>query len=236
LATVYHGGHNINPNVKASGGDADRRHGDVLAAILRSEFPDHRVSRLDAAIDIEKPGLYAEVDALALRIWSEQRALGRKFKDERIGGSAPEDGRTIYLGSRRSSSVFLRAYEKAKERYAQTGDPFWLDRLDLMRLELVLRPQKGFKRTAATLTPYEAWGCTEWSAQVALGVVGMRPDPIKLRAPRVSDHERSLRAAYAQYGPTFLRQLEIMGSMEVYLLDHARRLGVDADEESPQAA
>jgi hypothetical protein len=162
--------------------------------------------------------------------------LGHKIKDERIGGSAPEDGKTIYLGSRRTSPVFLRAYEKGKEQYAKTGDPFWLDLFDLARLELVLRPQKGFKRTAATLTPFEAWGRTSWSAQVAHGVVGMRPEPIKIIAPRMSDHEGRMRHCLAQYGPTLRDHLELMGSMEAFAFDLARRLGVGADEESPQAA
>jgi hypothetical protein len=235
LASVYHGGHNPHPNVKASGGDADRRHGDVLAGILRHEFPDHKVSRLDPAFDVRGDGLFDRIDALATDVWREQRALGRRFKDQRIGGSAPEDGRTIYLGSRKSN-LCMRAYEKGKERYAATGDPFWLDYSDLVRLELQVRPQKAFKRTAATIGPKEAWGCSPWSRRVMQGVAGMSPEPISLKIPRVSDHERAMRWLTAQGGRTILHQVEILGSWEAFTLDLQRRLGVVADEESPQAA
>jgi hypothetical protein len=63
----------------------------------------------------------------------------------------------------------------------------------------------------------------------------MRPEPIRLKAPRIPDHERAMRAAIAQYGPTFLRQIEILGSTEAFTLDLLRRLGV-ADEQSEEAA
>jgi hypothetical protein len=235
LASVSHGGCNPHPNVKSSGGDADVRHGETLASILRVEFPDHTVCRSDPAIDFQGDGLFDRVDSLMRSIWQQQRDLGRRFKDRRIGGSAPEDGRTTYLGSVKSDAC-ARLYEKGKEQLAKTGDPFWLDHQDLVRLELQVRPQKALKRTAATWEPFTAWGCTGWSRQLALGVVGMSPEPISLKTPRVNDHEGRMRWVVKQAGPTLLEHIELCGSWEAFCLDLKRRLGVVPDEESPEAA
>jgi DNA relaxase NicK len=234
LATVYHGGHNPHPNVKASGGVAGRRHADILADILREEFPVHRVSRCDVATDRRGDRLYENAQRVMFSVWEGQRALGRRFRDDQQGGSAPEDGRTYYLGAP-SSPVRARVYEKGKEQLAKTGDPFWLDYLDLVRLELQVRPQKAFKSEAAVLEREAFWGCAEWTRQVAQGVLAMSPEPVMLKAPRVSDHERSLRALTKQYGPTILRHVELLGSWESFSLDLQRRLGV-AQGENEQAA
>jgi hypothetical protein len=129
----------------------------------------------------------------------------------------------------------VRLYEKGKERLAVTGDPFWLDYLDVVRLELQVRPVKAGKSAAATMEPGAFWGGAEWTRQVAQGVLAMSAEPIQLRAPRIPDDERALRAMYSQYGATLLRHLERMGSTEAFCLDHLRRLGV-AGEEPQQAA
>jgi hypothetical protein len=235
LFTVYHGGHNPHPNVKASGGDAARRHADELAAAVRAEFPVHSVTRIDVATDRRGDGLYERSEAAMRAVWADQRAKGRRLKDDRRGGSAPEDGSTYYLGSP-ASPLRVRLYEKGKERLAVTGDPFWLDYLDLVRLELQVRPVKAAgKRAAASTEPEAFWGGSEWTRQVAQGVLAMSAEPIQLKAPRVPDHERALRAMYSQYGATLLRHLELLGSTEAFCLDHLRRLGV-AGEEPQQAA
>jgi hypothetical protein len=235
LFTVYHGGHNPHPNVKASGGDASRRHADELARILKIEFPAHSVTRIDVATDRRGQGLYERSEAAMRAVWADQRVKGRRLKDDRRGGSAPEDGSTYYLGAP-SSPLRVRLYEKGKERLAETGDPFWLDYLDLVRLELQVRPVKAAgKRAAASIEPREFWGGSEWTRQVAQGVLAMSAEPIQLKAPRTSNHERAMRYAIEQYGPTFLRQIEVLGSTEAFCLDLLRRLGV-AGEEPQQAA
>jgi hypothetical protein len=151
------------------------------------------------------------------------------MKDDRRGGSGPEDGRTYYLGSSKSP-VRARLYEKGKERYAKTRLPFWLDYFDLVRLELQVRPEKAFKSVAARLDPEQFWGGTGWTRQVAQGVLAMNAEPIMLRAPRVPDHERAMQALVSQYGPTILRQVQALGAWDDFTRDLKRRLGV-ADEE-----
>jgi hypothetical protein len=232
VATVYHGGHNPHPNVKASGGDASRRHADVLADIIRYEFPVHRVTRIDVATDRRGEGAFDLAMQEMLAVAEGQRAHGRKFKQQLIDSA--EDGRTLYLGSR-ASPYRVRCYEKGKERFAQTGDPFWLDYSDLFRLELQVRPVKAGKSTAATMEPSAFWGCTDWVRQVAQGVLAMNAVPVMLKIPRVPDHERAMRHLIAQYGPTLHRHSELLGSWEAVWRDFERRLGV-AVEEAPQAA
>lgn len=230
LATVYHGGHNLHPNVKASGGDADCRHADRLSTILRTALPVHRVSRVDVATDRRGEGLFDQVQRCMHAVWCDQRAKGRKFRDQLVGGSAPEDGRTYYLGSKKSP-LQCRAYEKGKERLSATGDDYWLDYLDLVRIELQVRPEKQFKSTAATLEPRDFWGCAEWSRQVAQGVLAMSAEPIMLKMPRLPDQERAMRAMTGQYGPTMMRQIEALGSWEAFCEDLHRRLGLTAESD-----
>lgn len=233
LATVYHGGHNPHPNVKASGGDGHCRHGDVLARSLRAEFPAHRVSRCDVATDRRGECLYDEMKTALLGVYHQQRSLGRKLSDKAVEPTDRDAGWTYYLGSGFPHKV--RLYEKGKERFAQTGDPFWLDYFDVVRLELQVRPEKTGKSVAATMEPVQFWGAAEWLRQAAQGALAMSAEPIMLKAPRVPDHERAYRAMIAQYGPTMLRQIELLGSPEAFTFDLLRRLGV-AGEESPQAA
>lgn len=235
LATVYHGGFNPHPNVKASGGDCGRHHGHELARMLKLEFPDHRVTRLDVALDGRGDGLYERAASAMHSVWVDQRAKGRRIKDDRRGGSAPEDGRTYYLGSP-ASPLRARLYEKGKERLAVTGDPYWLDYLDVVRLELQVRPVKAAGKSAAAFMDIAAfWGGAEWTRQVAQGVLAMSAEPIQLKAPRLTDHERAMRHVISQYGPTFLRHIDLMGSPEAFCDDLLRRLGVTGEEASRAA-
>jgi hypothetical protein len=170
-----------------------------------------------------------------LAVYHEQRAKGRRLKDKPIEPTDPDAGNTYYLGSP-SSPVRARLYEKGKERYGETGDPFWLDYFDVVRLELQVRPEKAFKGIAATMGTEAFWGCTDWSRQVAQGVLAMSAEPIQMKAPQRTDHEGRMRSCITQYGPTLRDHRNRFPSLEAFALDLARRLGVDADEESPQAA
>lgn len=228
LATIYHGGHNPHPNVKASGGDASSRHGQILAETLRAEFPTHRVARADIATDRRGEDLYDHSKAALLAVYHAQRAKGRRIVDKAIEPTDRSAGWTYYLGSGFPHKV--RLYEKGKERFAQTGDPFWLDYFDLVRLELQVRPEKTGKSVAAKMEPVQFWGASDWLRQAAQGALAMNADPIMLKAPRVANHERAYRAMIAQYGPTMLRQIDILGSPEAFTLDLLRRLGVAGEE------
>lgn len=219
LATVMHGGVNPHPNVKASGDNAP-----ALAGVLRHCFPQHRVSRVDIAIDMRGDGLFDDV----VRLMS---ATGRTYrlKGEKIIPDDLDDGSTYYLGSR-ASPLRVRCYEKGKQLHKFTGDPVWRLFYDWTRLELQVRPEKTFKDVAATMAEDAFWGCAAWTRDLAQGALAMNPEPVTMKPTRIADHERAMRALTAQYGATILRQVAKLGGWEAFNEDLQRRLGVGIEE------
>ena len=219
LATVMFGGVNPHPNVKASGDSAA-----YVAGVLRRVFPDHRVSRLDVAIDMRGDGLFDEVVRLMSGTGRDHRLKGEKIIPDDL-----DDGSTYYLGSR-ASPLRVRCYEKGKQLFKFTGDPVWRLFFDWTRLELQVRPEKSFKGAAATMEPEAFWGCAAWTRDLAAGALAMNPEPVTMKPTRIADHERAMRALTAQYGATILRQVSKLGSWEAFAEDLQRRLGLDLDQ------
>jgi hypothetical protein len=199
-AKVLHGGANPHPNVTSTG-----EFGHALAGWLRGAFPDHRVTRADACIDMRGEGLFDEISAAMSIIGREHR-----LKGERIVPDNPDDGATYYLGSR-ASPVRIRQYEKGKQLYKLTGDPVWKNFFDWTRLELQMRPEKDFKSVAARLEPVEFWGCSAWTRDLSRTVLAMNPEPVLMKPARISDHDRALRFLFQQYGATMGREIDKNG-------------------------
>lgn len=221
LATIMHGGVNPQPNVKSSGDNAP-----ALAQFLRRQFPEHRVSRLDVCLDMRGDGLFDDI----VRVMSH---VGRDFrlKGEKIIPDDLDDGSTYYLGSR-ASPLRIRCYEKGKQLYKLTGDPVWRMFFDWVRLELQVRPEKGFKLTAASMEPDAFWGCSAWTREIAEGAMSMNPDPVAMKPTRIADHERAMRALTAQYGATIRRQVMKLGSWDAFSADLQQRLGLVQDDQA----
>lgn len=221
LATIMHGGVNPQPNVKSSGDNAP-----ALAQFLRRQFPEHRVSRLDVCLDMRGDGLFDDI----VRVMSH---VGRDFrlKGEKIIPDDLDDGSTYYLGSR-ASPLRIRCYEKGKQLYKLTGDPVWRMFFDWVRLELQVRPEKGFKLTAASMEPDAFWGCSAWTREIAEGAMSMNPDPVAMKPTRIADHERAMRALTAQYGATIRRQVMKLGSWDAFMADLQQRLGLVQDDQA----
>ena len=220
FASVMHGGVNPHPNVKATA-----EHSPALAAVLRNRWPDaHRISRVDVAVDGRGDGLFDE----AVRLMS---AVGKshRLKGEKIIPDDLDDGSTYYLGAR-SSPVRMRCYEKGKQLFKETGDPVWRNFFDWTRFELQVRPQKGFKSVAAKLEPEQFWGCSQWTRDLASGILDLQPEAVTMKPTRIADHERAMRALTAQYGPTIMRQVQKLGSWDAFTRDLQRRLGAYLDE------
>lgn len=219
FASVMHGGVNPHPNVKSTGD-----HGPALAGVLRNRWPDHRVSRLDVAVDSRGEGLFED----CVRLMS---AVGRshRLKGEKIIPDDLDDGSTYYLGSRQSP-LRVRCYEKGKQLFKETGDPVWRNFFDWTRLELQVRPEKAFKSTAARMEPADFWGCAQWTRDLAAGLLDLNPEAVTMKPTRIADHERAMRALTAQYGNTILRQVERLGSWDAFTEDLQRRLGAHLEE------
>ena len=103
---------------------------------------------------------------------------------------------------------------------------------DWVRLELQVRPEKGFKLTAASMEPDAFWGCSAWTREIAEGAMSMNPDPVAMKPTRIADHERAMRALTAQYGATIRRQVMKLGSWDAFSADLQQRLGLVQDDQA----
>lgn len=217
--TVMHGGVNPHPNVKASGDFSP-----ALANLVRHYWPAHRVSRLDVAIDMRGDGVFDQIVEIMSSIGREFRLRGNKWLPDDL-----DEGSTYYLGGEQSA-LRVRCYEKGKQLFKLTGDPVWRELFDWTRLELQVRPEKAFKSTAASMPPEAFWGCSTWTRDLAKSALALNPSPVEMKPARIADHERAMRYAIQQYGPTFLRQVQKLGSWEAFCADLRERLGLNMDQ------
>jgi hypothetical protein len=186
---LYYGGHNPLPFFVASG-----EHTPWAANLLRSELPDHRVSRADVCEDFTHPGGFDEARAIIERIC---RPIGVKVIF--IGDDHPgsRHGRTVYYGSE-ASDVRLRLYEKGLKEIGEgnaEADPDWF------RLEVQTRPRKFRKEAASLMSELEFFGMARWTVQVAKDALGafvpFQPDT---SIKRGSPAERAIAHMTRQYG------------------------------------
>lgn len=195
---INYGGQNeqFGPNVLGSGANAPK-----LAEVIRSHFPEHRVSRVDACEDFHSEKIYDYLRKKALKVAKEHKVSVREIVKPL---EESDDGRTLYLGST-TSSVSGRIYEKGK----QLG----LGR-EWVRAEIQVRPQKLMKDCAAKLTPLQVWGMANWSVDVAkvLGKKDLQKIDVQLYQP--SDHDRAYRFCLKQYRRVLERMLADHGSPE----------------------
>lgn len=214
ITKVYHGGQNGHPNASSTGD-----HAPALAGVLRACFPDHRVSRLDVAIDMRGDGLFDDVVGVMSRVGREYRLKGEKIIPDDL-----DDGSTYYLGSR-ASPLRVRCYEKGKQLHKFTGDAVWRLFFDWTRLELQVRPEKDFKTLAAKMEPEAFWGCAAWTRELADGALAMSPEPVTMKPARIADQERAMRFLVTQYGDTIRRQMRKLGGPDAFLHDLMFRMG-----------
>jgi len=114
--------------------------GNAVSA-LRAISPEHRVTRMDSALDVHDSAISISADVLPrLKKIAARRRMGTSLQGDWLRGL---DGRTIYLGSRKSAT-FMRIYEKGPE----TGRPD----LDWLRFEVQHRPHSTRKSDAATVS------------------------------------------------------------------------------------
>jgi hypothetical protein len=210
------GRNDLAPHAVATGEKAQE-----FSRVLREAFPEHRVSRFDAAEDFNEPGAFAGLTNVMGEI-----ALANRVKGLWIIPDDPEDGATYYLGGK-SSAVTCRAYQKGlqvRKSLHQALRP--QVSADWARLEVQVRPPKQMgKALAASLTPEQAWGFAAWSQALVLAA-------INLEIPRVeglgwqpqSDDDRAMDWLCRQYGPLLGRVFNDLGSWECVGLQIGDRL------------
>jgi hypothetical protein len=197
VATILHGGPNGHPNVEASGERAPD-----LADLLRSMGP-HRVTRCDVAIDLYGSDAFVKLEQIVHGIAADNRLQLRKI-------ASPLDrdaGDTVYVGSRKSP-LFARIYEKGKADRAVYSNVATDVLEPWVRCELEVKPEKDMKAVAATMSPEEFWGCSDWTARLAAEAFAMSPDPIPFHPRRTASDERAWAFMIAQYRNLIQRRCE----------------------------
>ncbi len=182
-----------------------------FASVLRGAFPDHRVTRFDAAEDLDEPGAFDQITQTMGRVAADHRVKGLWIRPD-----DPDEGATYYLGGK-SSAVTCRCYQKGLQlrkglhpALRPSVSEHWA------RLEVQVRPPKALgKVLAATLTPDQAWGFAAWSQDLVLAALKLNVEKIQgLGWKPQTDDEITLDWLCRQYGPLLFRMLNDLGSWE----------------------
>lgn len=221
VARLWWGGVHVHPHIVVSGEPAQ-----AAAELLRSDLPDHSVSRADACIDYADSGAYDMLQGLALGV-----ARDRGVKVGTAGDHlVTMKGRTVYLGAT-SSHTRLRIYDKAEELRQQFAhDPVRLATVppELARLECQVRPQTPqAKASAATVDPMVLMGSAAWMRELMRQVSGIDLHPFEAgKVWRQSDDDRAYSALLAQYGGLLRRVCVDLGTWDMV----GRQIGHDLAE------
>lgn len=188
LARVWWGG-NPGVHIQATGENARE-----VSPVVRTKFPSHRVSRVDACTDWVQGGLF---DQVAAKLIGYATANGISINQQ--GDWCRGEARTLYLGSKHSP-VRVVLYEKG---YESGGDLNWV------RLEVRVRPKGDARAMVALWEPRDCYSASPWLVE-ALSVIGweeLEPQSVGT-VWRPSDAERARAAMLRQYGAT-LRGLAV---------------------------
>ena len=191
---------------------------------LRDAY-EHRCTRVDACVDFEAPGTFERLLEAVMEVKHRHDLYGERRGD----WDKPELGRTQYLGSPKST-IRARLYEKGKQ-----PEYVHLQRPDLVRLELQVRPAKEAKSEYARLSALDVWGASRWTRDLAGQVLG---EALPAHPPgsvwRQSSLDRRLGFLAQQYGPTLLELHEEVGTWECVGLTIAEVLRDLASKRSRQ--
>lgn len=173
---------------------------------FREEVPEHRVTRVDSAHDVEKPGAWEELLGICTEVKRKFKLTGEKRGD---WDDFPERGRTLYLGSP-SSVTTARLYEKGKQpEYLSAGKPHWV------RLELEVKPKNEARDVYSKLSATEVWGASRYTRELAARVLHSElaaypPGTVR----KDSQRDRALRFMCQQYGSHLMSLKDDLGSWD----------------------
>ncbi|HMH59317.1 MAG TPA: hypothetical protein VK537_09065 [Galbitalea sp.] len=189
---------------------------DEVVPVLRRMYPEHRVSRADAAVDV-----HADFETLDLQVLA--FAVERGLSYAMMTGS--DGGATRRIGSPRSETM-LRVYKKTEQLRAL--HPEIADTIPdgVVRFELVARPGKrAVKESLSTMSADDVWGLSQWSTEFASFVVGFEAERTATHFRRPSNYRRALHFVGIQYGPLMRDRAAEIGR-EATLLELAGALGL----------
>lgn len=207
VARVLYGGNGGSPHAFASG---DYSH--EFASVVRGLWPDtHRVSRCDVSMDFDDgPGTFEFLHEFVKKFAEDNNIVLTGVGDWWTPGHP--GGRTLYLGSRKSA-VFVRIYEKGKEirsRLLLADAEAAVAHISetLVRVELVVRPEKESRYVAARMEPLDGYGFARWSQRFGSELFGLEVPRVTIKHARDSDDERALRFMVRQYSGVLSRLVE----------------------------
>lgn len=175
---------------------------DEVVPVFRSLVPEHRVSRVDSAIDLLAD--FNRMDKRAVQ-FAESRRLKHRLMTDSDGGA------TRYLGAP-TSEVRVRIYKKSEqlrqmypERAAEVTD-------GVVRVEMQARPGKAATKAAtALLEPDGLWGLSEWGTLFAEDMLGVQAERLPTHFRRPSSWVRSSHYLAIQYGPLIAAHIDEVG-------------------------
>lgn len=198
VAIVFGGGRD-DTHVQVLGADSPE-----VVASLRKHWPDeHRTSRADVAVDFEGGTDTWEAARDALMGVAVSRNLANGQLEGRQG--AISNGRTLYLGSRKSEA-YVRLYEKGRKDAPMTH-PGW------NRFEVEIKPaHRDRKVLAASADAHSLLAWSPWT-RAAVDQLFDMTTAVELppRPHALTDMDRTWAAAIHQYGPTFAEIAEAVG-------------------------
>jgi len=183
-------------HVQASGPDTP-----AMVDVIRSSWPEHRVSRADAREDFSDPKAWRWLSKIGLRV-AEDFGLRVSTVGDWVRG---KHGRTLYIGAPKSR-VGVRIYEKGK----QLGvDPNWV------RLEVQVRPTGEGKSALCGVMPGQLMEAAVWTRELARRVGMPELQAVRVRDPwSPGDDESALRWCLRQYGAVLERKAKTIGGWE----------------------
>lgn len=197
--SVHFGGYNERTLLRASSDNADD-----FSELVRKWWPDHRVSRVDVAMDFQEgPDFFNDMaEWLIDYAKNATKPLKISYAGDWANGL---EGRTLYIGSRKSA-VFIRLYEKGFEQL-QKGN---VDApIDWVRFEAEIKPQnKAAKIRAASVSAREFFGSSSLLRDFS-ALLGDQYEPLKMGTVRkMVDFDRTFSHMCYQYGAVFEDLLE----------------------------
>lgn len=194
VARIMLGGSQKYANVTGSSDDT----GLVVAAVRELwPAPAHRVTRADTSVDFDDgAGTFDRLAALCLA-----HADAASIKVDHMGDwHRAMDGRTLYLGSRKSA-VMVRVYEKGIQLQQRNPGFEGLFSRNLVRVEVQVRPEKASRLQAAACDPLELFGFGKWTIALIEELLDVTDvEYVRIRERRESDRDRALRWMVRQYG------------------------------------
>lgn len=196
---------------------------------VRTEWTDrHLVTRLDPCQDFYDGKARRKLTGLMRRMAKDRRMRLRVIYDP----LDPTAGQTTYLGSE-TSEYRMRTYDKGWEVYGRLQNKIGrgyeipkdiafnvaggieVQADNWIRAELQARPKdEEARRCAATCTPEQAWGLTDWTHELARKAFSLELERIYVRAHKRSKDDEAIRWMLRQYRGPLERMLGDLGGWD----------------------